>query len=164
LTISIRAARQGEEGAVKDLLAATWHDTHDAALGVDRVNEITGTWHALDRLAAQIADPGVLFLVAKNEGGALVGHAMAQMDKDGGLHLIRLYVRPGFQGAGIGTRLLEAVVARFPEARFLRLEVQAHSRDAIRFYERHGLKVISTTAETGGYTDVPALVMEKKLG
>ena len=163
MTVAIRTARAGEENGVKALLAETWHDAHDAVLGAARVDEITGRWHSPDRLAEQIGDPKVLFLVAEDEGGRLVGHAMAQMDADGGLHLVRLYVRPGFQGQGLGTRLLDEVLARHQGARFLRLEVQAHSRDAIRFYERQGLKTVADTSETGGYTDVPALVMEKPL-
>ena len=164
MTVSIRRALPGEEGAVGELLSATWHDAHDAVLGPDRVDEITGIWHTPERLAEEIADPAVLFLVAQAEDGRLVGHALARMDQDGGLHLIRLYVRPGRQGEGLGSRLLDAVVAAYPAARFLRLEVQEHSRDAIRFYRRHGLEKISTTAEMGGYTDVPALIMQKRLG
>jgi ribosomal protein S18 acetylase RimI-like enzyme len=163
MAIAIREARPGEEGAVRELLAATWHDAHDAVLGRDRVNEITSMWHAPERLADQIADPVILFLVAADEDGRLVGHAMARLDEDGGLHLIRLYVRPGCQGSGLGSRLLAAAVEAFPQARFLRLEVQAHSHDAIRFYERHGLRQVATTEEMGGYTNVPALVMEKPL-
>lgn len=163
MAITIREARPGEQEAVRTLLVATWHDAHDAVLGTGRVNEITSIWHAPERLADQIVDPAILFLVAEDEDGRLVGHAMARMDEDGGVHLIRLYVRPGFQGAGLGSRLLSAAVEAFPQARFLRLEVQAHSHDAIRFYERHGLRTVATTEEMGGYTNVPALVMEKRL-
>lgn len=163
MTVSVRKARPGEENAVKALLAETWHDAHDAVLGAARVAEITGRWHSLGRLAEQIADPQVLFLVAEDDDGRLVGHALAQMDIDGGLHLIRLYVRPGFQGEGIGTLLLEMAIAHYPEALLLRLEVQAHSLDARRFYEGHGLRVVADTGEAGGYTDVPALIMEKLL-
>jgi ribosomal protein S18 acetylase RimI-like enzyme len=163
MTILVRRARPGEEFAVSRLLAETWHDTHDAALGPEAVAAITRKWHAPALLRGEIEDPSRLFLVAETAEGGLAGHALAWLGEERRLNLLRLYVRPDCQGRGLGRRLLAAAVAAFPDAAALRLEVQAANARAIRFYERQGLAVIGDTGGKGGFTDVPALVMEKPL-
>jgi ribosomal protein S18 acetylase RimI-like enzyme len=163
MTIGIRRGRLGEEAAVSQLLAEVWHATHDAGLGRDKVAEITGKWHAPALLRAQIDDPARCFLVAEAEEGGLVGHAMSWLGEGGAINLLRLYVLPAWQGRGLGRRLLAEAVAAYPAGRVLRLEVQAGNIPAIRFYESQGLRVTGSTGERGGFTDIPALVMETRL-
>jgi ribosomal protein S18 acetylase RimI-like enzyme len=163
VTVEIRRAGPGEEAAVSALLAEVWHATHDAQLGHDKVAKITAKWHAPALLRAQIEDPGKCFLVAEAGGGELVGHAISWLDEDTAINLLRLYVLPSMQGRGLGGRLLRAAVAAWPGGHLLRLEVQALNAPAIRFYEGQGLRVIGDTAERGGFTDIPALVMERRL-
>ena len=163
MTAEIRRARPGEEAAVSRLLGEVWHATHDAELGRDKVAEITAKWHTPALLRAQIDDPAKCFLVAEAADGDLVGHAMSWLDDGAAINLLRLYVLPGWQGRGLGSRLLAAAVADYPAGRLLRLEVQRENKPAIRFYERMGMRVAGDTAERGGFTDMPALVMEKPL-
>jgi ribosomal protein S18 acetylase RimI-like enzyme len=163
MTAEIRRARPGEEAAVSRLLAEVWHATHDVQLGRDKVAEITAKWHAPALLRAQIDDPEKCFLVAEAADGGLVGHAMSWLDDGDTINLLRLYVLPGWQGRGLGSRLLAAAVAACPAGRLLRLEVQAQNAPAIRFYERMGLRAAGNTGKRGGFTDIPALVMEKPL-
>jgi ribosomal protein S18 acetylase RimI-like enzyme len=163
VTAEIRRARPGEEAAVSRLLGEVWHATHDAELGRGEVAEITVKWHAPALLRMQIDDPAKCFLVAEAADDDLVGHAMSWSDDSAVINLLRLYVLPGWQGKGIGNRLLEAAIAAYPAGRLLRLEVQAQNAPAIRFYERMGLQVAGDTGERGGFTDIPALVMEKPL-
>jgi ribosomal protein S18 acetylase RimI-like enzyme len=163
VTAEIRRARPGEEAAVSRLLGEVWHATHDAELGRGKVAEITAKWHTPSLLRMHIDDPAKCFLVAEAADGDLVGHAMSWLDDGAAINLLRLYVLPGWQGKGIGNRLLEAAIAAYPAGRLLRLEVQAQNAPAIRFYERMGLQVAGDTGERGGFTDIPALVMEKPL-
>ena len=163
MTIEIRRARPGEETVVSALLAEVWHATHDAQLGRDKVAEITAKWHAPALLRAQIEDSAKCFLVAEAGGRELVGHAISWLGEDAVISLLRLYVLPSMQGRGLGSRLLRAAVAAWPSGCLLRLEVQALNAPAIRFYERQGLRVIGDTAERGGLTDIPALIMERPL-
>ena len=162
MNVVVRRARKGEEAAVNRLLVETWHDTYDAILGRDRVADITARWHAPERLAGQIGLEGAAFLVAEADGG-IVGHAFARMDREGTLHLFRLYVRPARQRAGIGGLLLDAVTGLFPEAAAIRLEVEDANDKGRRFYEAHGFSVVGRTGNCGGDSGVPALVLEKRL-
>jgi GNAT superfamily N-acetyltransferase len=76
------------------------------------------------------------------EGGHLLGVAGIQALKD--TTLIRhAYVLPGFQRKGIGKRLVEYLVglAETPE---VLVGTWADATWAIRFYERHGFKLVSS--------------------
>ena len=75
------------------------------------------------------------------EGGHLLGVTGIQAIKD--TTLIRhAYVLPGCQGKGIGTRLLEYLtgLAETPE---ILVGTWADAIWAIRFYEKHGFKLVS---------------------
>jgi ribosomal protein S18 acetylase RimI-like enzyme len=161
MNVVIRRAREGEEAAINRLLVETWHDTYDAILGREKVADITARWHAPERLAEQIGLEGAAFLVAEADGGIL-GHAFARMDREGIVHLFRLYVHPAHQRAGIGGLLLDAVAGLFPRAPAIRLEVEEENVKGRRFYEAHGFSVVGRTGDCGGDSNVPALVMEKR--
>jgi len=77
------------------------------------------------------------------EDGRLLGVAGIQALKD--TTLIRhAYVLPGCQRRGIGTRLLEYLIdlAETPE---ILIGTWADASWAIRFYEKHGFKLVSST-------------------
>lgn len=83
----------------------------------------------------------VPYFVVAELGGAIVGYAFATMHYDGRLiHLVRIAVRPEYQGQAIGVRLLADLVefARLREAETLALNTQAHNIAAQRLYEWFG--------------------------
>ena len=52
-----------------------------------------------------------------------------------------LYVKESFRGQGIGTRFLEYVAAKYPDA-VLRLEVEEDNTRAIAVYQKYGFTVL----------------------
>jgi len=76
------------------------------------------------------------------EGGHLLGVAGIQALKD--TTLIRhAYVLPGCQRKGIGTRLLEYFMG-LAETQEILVGTWADATWAIRFYEKHGFKLVSS--------------------
>ena len=70
--------------------------------------------------------------------GEIVGFAARD-----GAWLMHLYVKPGWTGRGIGTLLLDAVVAEATNITpVLRLYTFARNAGARRFYERHGFAAV----------------------
>lgn len=159
---TIRPATNADLEAVQRLLAMTWHDTYDATMGQEKVDEISGRWHRVEALARDLAAAGSLFLIAEEEG-AIAGHAYAAPSPGGGARLSRLYVLPTHQGRGLGALLLDAVVLALPEAHSLVLEVEETNVAARRFYGRHGFAVTGRTASCGRDSGVPAILMERRL-
>ena len=65
------------------------------------------------------------------------GDPVAYLGLDGA-EILHLYVAPGFQGRGIGGRLLREAVAAVPDG--LALHAFERNHAARRFYERHGFR------------------------
>lgn len=157
--ISIRPATAQDLPAVRALLAETWHDTYDAIMGADWVTEVSGRWHAIERLRTQIEVPDTSFLVAVDQG-RIVGHVHVDARKPPLLVVLRLYVLPAHQRGGVGTRLLAAAIAEHPGCETLRLDVEARNDKGIAFYRRVGFKEVGRNVIEGS----EHLVMEKTVG
>ena len=76
----------------------------------------------------------------------------------------QLYVLPALQRSGLGQLLLEEIEDSFPDARTIRLEVEAQNLPAIAFYRKNGFVAQGEVVNCGGSKfAIPALVFEKGL-
>ncbi|RWM05847.1 MAG: GNAT family N-acetyltransferase [Mesorhizobium sp.] len=159
----VRTASERDLAAIRALLVETWHATYDAIYGARRVTEISDDWHSIASLRARLTRPNSEFLVA-DDGKRLGGIAFAFATTDPKVVLLnQLYVHPDCQRRGIGRSLLDEVEASFPEARTLRLEVEEANSPAIAFYAANGFRSAGRTADCGGGSGMPALILEKRL-
>ncbi|TIS58264.1 GNAT family N-acetyltransferase [Mesorhizobium sp.] len=160
----IRTAGERDLAAIRALLVETWHATYDAIYGVERVTAITDDWHSIASLKARLTRPNSEFLVA-DDGKRIGGTAFAAATTDAKIIMLnQLYVHPACQRQGIGQALLEEVEASFPEAQTLRVEVEEANTPAVAFYRSRGFLPASNTADCGGSSGLPALILEKPLG
>ncbi len=159
----VRTASARDLEAVRSLLVETWHDTYDAIYGPERVTEITDDWHSLAALSRRLEQPNGEFLVA-DDGKAIAGMAYASADAAGtAVMLHQLYVRPAFQGRGIGGMLLDEIVESFPDATVFRLEVEEANAKAVGFYRSQGFEHVGETGNCGSQqSGIPALIFERR--
>jgi ribosomal protein S18 acetylase RimI-like enzyme len=161
----IRSASEADLAAVSALLGRSWHATYDPIYGVERVTEITGSWHSVAALKARLTRPDSEFVVA-DDGARIGGMAYASMDNDETevVVLHQLYVEPGLTGQGIGRDLFAEVETCFPAAKRMRLEVEPKNEGAVRFYQGLGFREVGWTKNCGqAQSGIPALVLEKTL-
>lgn len=156
--VLIRRGAEADVEGVRDLLRITWHDTYDALIGAERVTAVSRRWHTPAALRHELAAPATCFLVA-DAGGGIVGHILADARRPPLLTVTRLYVHPGWQRRGIGSRLLEAAIAAHPECDTLSLGVDAGNRKGLAFYRKHGFVVHGEGVNDG----MRELMMEKSL-
>jgi ribosomal protein S18 acetylase RimI-like enzyme len=161
----VRTASERDLKAVRDLLVETWHATYDSTYGPERVTEITDDWHSLPSLKRRLEQTNAEFLVA-DDGKQLGGMAYASADVAGkSVMLHQLYVRPAFQGRGIGGMLLDEIVESFPDAMLFKLEVEEANAKAIGFYVAQGFEQTGRTANCGAEgSGIPALILERRRG
>ncbi|MER8967487.1 GNAT family N-acetyltransferase [Mesorhizobium sp. M0159] len=160
----VRTAGERDLAAVRALLIETWHATYDAIYGAARVTEITDEWHSIAALKARLTRPNSEFLLA-DDGKSIGGMAFAAATTDPAIVMLnQLYVHPAWQRQGIGQALLDEIEASFPEARTLRVEVEEANAPAIAFYRARGFLPAGNTADCGGASGLPALVLEKATG
>ena len=87
---------------------------------------------------------GDMFYVALADG-EVVGYAVGARRRDGSGHVISIAVRPEWRGRGIGVKLMETLLDAFKERGLKRavLEVAVSNEEAVAFYKRLGVKVIT---------------------
>ncbi|WP_283136659.1 GNAT family N-acetyltransferase [Rhizohabitans arisaemae] len=107
------------------------------------------------RYAEWLAAPGAFALVAR-EDGRVLGYTVVRIEdpeqgamwgRTGRAAVVEtLSVLPGARGTGVGGALIGAIKdrVRAEGVRTLDLHVLANNHDAIRFYERHGLRPVVT--------------------
>ena len=161
--ITIQPAEVEEVQEIKQVLSETWIDTYISFLPVDVIHKITSLWHTPEGLAAEIEDERVCFSVAKNEHGVILGLVTAGRPTDEVVYIARLYVLPGHQRQGIGTRLMDACVAAFPGTGTLRLEVEEQNEKGLSFYRKQGFREISRKKVELEGVSLTVVEMEKKL-
>ena len=105
---------------------------------------------------------GIAFWVYE-EGGRLLG--MMGLQEVGDVVLIRhAYVRTAHQGRGIGSQLLENLAARATAP--LLVGTWADATWAIRFYERHGFRLVPAEEKDrllGCYWSIPSRQMDSSV-
>jgi ribosomal protein S18 acetylase RimI-like enzyme len=165
MTMFVRTASERDLAAVRELLVETWHATYDHIYGVERVTAITSDWHSMASLGKRLTRPNSEFLVA-DDGKEIAGVAFAAADPEGKVVMLyQLYVRPAFQGRGIGGMLLDEILDCFPDAETIRLEVEQANDRAIAFYTAYGFAEAGRTGDCGSAgSGIPALVFERPLG
>jgi ribosomal protein S18 acetylase RimI-like enzyme len=164
--ITCRAVTPKDLAGVQAILVETWHATYDRLYGSARVTEITNQWHAIARLERQLADtkPGETAFMAGLWDGRVVATASARRVDDAAVQLERLYIRPSYQGLGIGLALMDATIAAFAPAARVRLEVDPGNTDAISFYARYGFEHVGASSDcSGGGFGIAAHIYERHM-
>ncbi len=123
--------------------------TREERLWAGRLMASSEPWLTLKRgpeaCEAAALDPDYVTLVARGEDGAPLGFARFHpRGVAGSPYLASVAVAPGARGAGVGTALLEAGEARFPNARFLFLCVSDFNPRARALYEKKGYALVGT--------------------
>ena len=137
---------------VNAVLTETWHATYDRIYGVERVSDITRKWHAIAKLKHELANlkSGETAFMAGLWDGRVVATASSRRQDDTTVQLDRLYVRPPYQGLGIGAALLHSILSALTPAANIRLEVDPGNANAIKFYTHLGFEHVGETGDCGG--------------
>jgi len=114
--------------------------------------------HGIDITA--LAQPNVLFAVARDRAGGALGCAALVIGADHG-ELKRMFVRPQQRGGGVARALLAFLEARAAAqgCTTLMLETGPRQPEALRFYERSGF---ARCGPFGDYSDDPHSVFMRK--
>ena len=153
----IRPATVEDAPALAEVHVASWHETYrglvpDEYLASLSVAERIERWRG--RLTG--ADPGAFTLVAEDDQGRLVGFATGGPEREGAPvytgELYAIYLLRAAQGAGLGRRLVQAVVERLLAEGHRSMLVWTLAANPSRgFYERLGGQLVrSTTITIGG--------------
>ena len=160
--ITIERAKAEEVDAIKQVLSETWVATYADHLSRATIEQVTTHWHDPNLLRSQIEKPGDYFAVAKEDGTIIGLITLMALNRDE-LYLPRLYVRPAYQGKGVGTRLLNAALASYPDATVIRLEVEQQNAKGHSFWRSQKFVDTGTNVEQVGNDSIAVITMERRL-
>ena len=151
LVIDVRPARLADAAELAEVYAAAWREAYSGiipALTLERmiVRRSAPWWRETMKKRA------VLVLEV---GGAVAGYANyapAARAHAGAAEIQELYLKPEYQGIGLGVRLFSAALKRIKSRGYGRVLVRALAENdrANGFYLRHGGQLIARTEENLG--------------
>lgn len=168
-TFTLREADPEDVTLLAALAAEVFYDTFAADNNPEDMAAYMETAFHPEQIAAELADPNALFLLAESDG-ALVGYAKLYAGKPEpcitGPHpieLVRLYVRMDWHGKGVGAALMRACLKRVVEMRCetIWLGVWDRNRRARAFYRKWGFQEVGTHIFQLGADTQTDLVMER---
>ena len=138
--------------ALAEISKRTFSDAFEAANDPKDFNVYLAQAFSLDKLREELqhSDTSFYFVYHKQKPIAYfklnTGVAQSEFKETSGMELERIYVTSGYQGKGVGKRLLDAVfgIAKKNGIPFVWLGVWQENPKAVAFYERHGFKKIGT--------------------
>jgi ribosomal protein S18 acetylase RimI-like enzyme len=162
LVIDVRPARPSDAASLADVYAAAWREAYSGiipALTLERmiVRRSPAWWRDV------MARRSILVL---DVGGTLAGYssfaAMHGRGRAGAAEVQELYLRPEYQGIGLGVRLFAAVLKRVRSRGYPRVLVRAlvDNDRANAFYRRRGGKLVARNEETLGGRTLPCIWYE----
>ena len=136
--LGIRAAGQDDLPGLRRFAREVLPEHYAPIIGTSAAEDQVTQWWTDERHAAAI---GQGTLLVAEDAGEIVG-VVQWGPFDGEQVIWKLYLRPAHRGSGLGTRLLDATIARLPaDAGRLLIEHFAGNTGAARFYEREGFRV-----------------------
>ena len=147
---------------LKQVLSETWVATYADHLSRSTIEQVTTHWHDPGLLRSQIEKPGDYFAVAKDHGTIIGLITVVVLNRDE-LYLSRLYIRPAYQGKGVGSRLLNAAIALYPDATVIRLEVEQDNAKGRAYWRSQKFVDIGTKIEQIGTDNIAVITMERRL-
>jgi ribosomal protein S18 acetylase RimI-like enzyme len=140
---AVRRVRADEWIAYRDIRLRALADAPDAFGSTLAVEQSKADQYWVERVSSATASESQLPLVA-TAGDAFVGLVWGWIDpaKPDVAQVFQMWVAPEARGRGLGSRLLDAVVAwaREAQAKSVILRVTCGNTAANRLYERYGFK------------------------
>jgi GNAT superfamily N-acetyltransferase len=161
LVIDVRPARAADAAALADVYAAAWREAYAGlipAIALERmiVRRSAGWWRDVMKRRA---------ILVLEVGGTVAGYstfAPARGRAQSAAEIQELYLRPEYQGIGLGTRLFSAVMKRVKGRGYARVLVRALAENdrANTFYLRRGGSLVAKSEENLGGRALPCLWYE----
>jgi ribosomal protein S18 acetylase RimI-like enzyme len=137
--VRVEHATIADYDAIWRVMSETWEVTYSRHFTPEQLIEARRVWLDALPLESALVDPGLLFLLAWDES-TLLGFVAARALTSGDLYVLRLYVLPAYHRRGLGTLLMKSVIASYPDAQTIRLDVDAGNEKGLAFWTNHGFR------------------------
>lgn len=146
--VVIRHAESGDIDAIRRVARQSWAEAYANVIPPNTQRELLDAWYSPEALAQAIEAERSAFWVAEVRG-EVVGFAQVAHTSSTLVSLTRIYLLPGEQHKGLGTRLVAAATAELADGvEWIEADVEHENVRARKFYERLGFTAVGTKVET----------------
>jgi RimJ/RimL family protein N-acetyltransferase len=165
----ISDATEADASAVIAMHAESWLDTYPneaADVSHEWVEDRVEKWRSPEKVAARIEkieqaknNPGMLYRIAKDRKGDVVGLAISFRDKEIQC-LGALYVNKAYYGTGLAQRFMDEIIMWADPTRPIEFEVATYNERAKAFYRKYGFEEVKGTERL--YDVIPVVKMVRR--
>jgi len=162
----IRSWQKSDLASIRGITWESWISTYVSFIPEDDLKSYFDIHYTEESLVSMFDDPAMHGLITEMDG-QVVGYARLLLNRDENrLSIASLYFLPGFEGQGMGSRLLEWAEGYAKEKGFdeLWVGVMARNRRALEFYRKVGFQFVREEPFTMGKTTVSHLIGRKRIG
>jgi GNAT superfamily N-acetyltransferase len=113
-TVWVRAASPADAATIREVAVSAWRATYARRMAEDAIERFLAAAYSPERIGVRIERHEVLVAGPALDVGAVQAFAEVATREDH-LQLVAIYTLPGVRGQGLGTALVEAVVAAHPD-------------------------------------------------
>lgn len=146
--------------AVQHVATISWHATYEGIFPIDVQNNFLKVAYNTETLIKRMEKTHFFVAVV---AGEVVGFANYSQAKDGKMELIAIYLLPEFQGAGIGSALLQSALQGLGPIREIYVLVEKDNAIGMNFYKAKGFEFVEEFDETFNGHVLKTVRMVKKI-
>jgi ribosomal protein S18 acetylase RimI-like enzyme len=163
--VLIRTWRKADLPAVHEIARETFLDAYGSFIPRDVLEEYLGRRLTRENFARYLGARHLVGLLAVEDGRPAAFARFRHEIPEGRAYLGSLYVRPAFQGCGIGTRLLREAerLALRRGLPALWVGVMTQNTPALAWYQRESFLFVEEKPFSMGRVEVPHLIGRKSL-
>lgn len=162
-TMEFRPAAADDLETIRSIARDSWETDYPDIVSRETIEEGFEEWYASGELARELREGDATMLLAVDDGDP-VGFAHGIVSEEVG-NVLRLYVRPGARGRGVGSDLLERTAERLGDegADRLRAMVLENNEAGRAFYRAAGFESVGDAETTIGSETRTELTLERPL-
>lgn len=139
MNITLQQATPGDILRISALAHRIWQAHYPAIIGEKQVEYMLGLLYSPEGLQRQIEEGQIFHLVM--EGDEVLGYVSVSDKGEGRYFLHKFYLDNEKRGFGLGKKVFELLLARYPALRELRLTVNRQNFKSINFYFKIGFTI-----------------------
>lgn len=139
MNISLQQATPGDILRISALAHRIWRSHYPAIVGSEQVEYMLSLLYSPESLQRQIEEGQIFYLVMDRDEP--FGYLSISDEKEGCFFLHKLYFDKEKRGQGLGKKVFELLLARYPSLRELRLTVNRQNYKSVNFYFKIGFAI-----------------------
>jgi GNAT superfamily N-acetyltransferase len=134
--LHLQLANSSDIGVISAMAERIWTAHYTPIIGKEQVEYMLEKMYSAKSLSEQM-NAGQLFFIAQVDDKP-VGYISISKKGESDFFMHKFYMETDQQGKGLGKKIFSALIARFPELKTMRLQVNRMNFKTINFYFRVG--------------------------